>query len=153
VEREATLAGEGRLALRVTGEERDVATTIVEVAAEGQDGVIALANAMVGDGDAAISLDTREVLLQDEVDDARDGVRTVNGRGTAGHHVDAVDQRGRDRVGVDDRVDVIGDVATAVDEHEGALRAEAAEVDGGDAAARVVRRAAGRCSDLRTVVQ
>ena len=41
------------------------------------------------------------VVLEDEVDDARDGVRTVHGRVTAGHDVDTVDEVGRDRVDVD----------------------------------------------------
>ena len=33
-----------------------------------------------------------EILVDDEVDHAGDGVRTPGGRGAAGHHVDALDQ-------------------------------------------------------------
>ena len=70
--------------------------------------------------------------LQDEVDDAGDGVRTVHRRVAAGDDVDALDQVVRDGVDVGRHgvvENVGGDVAAAVDQHQGADRAEAAKVE------------------------
>jgi hypothetical protein len=78
-------------------------------------------------------LDPFEVLLHDEVDDARDGIGAVHGRGAARQDVDALDHRGRDLV------DVRGDGrglhtavghAPAVDQDQRSVRAEAAQVQG-----------------------
>ena len=51
---------------------------------------------------AALAADLKALImvLEDEVDDARDGVRAVNGRVAAGDDVDAVDEVGRDGVDV-----------------------------------------------------
>ena len=77
-----------------------------------------------------VEADAFEVLLHDEVDDAGEGVRTVHGRGAAGDHFDVVDQGGGDGVQVGDRQGRVGGhQALAVDQHQGALRAEAAQVD------------------------
>jgi len=48
----------------------------------------------------AIDLNTLKVLLEDEVDDASDRIRSVGGRGAAGHHVDPLDQRHRNLIDV-----------------------------------------------------
>ena len=91
--------------------------------------------------DGAVELHAFEVGLHDEVDDAGDGVRAVGRRGAAGGDFDVVDQRHRDLVEVGGGVRVAGvrvadAEAPAVDQHQGALRAEAAKVGGGDAARR-----------------
>ena len=64
-----------------------------------------------------------------------DGVRAVGRRGAAGDHFDALDELRRDLVEVGAGVGiggvrVAGPEAPAVDQHQGALRAEAAQVDG-----------------------
>ena len=51
-------------------------------------------------GRLGVDAETAEVGVHDEVDDARDGVGTIDRRSTAGQHVDALDQRRRDEVDV-----------------------------------------------------
>ena len=151
--REGALAGEGRLALGIAAEDRDVAAVVGEVRAERQADVEDLPVALLRDVVLAVELDAREAALEDEVDDARDGVGTVHRRLAAGDDVDALDERRGNGVQIHRLGDVERDVAAAVDHHQGALRAEAAQVDGGNAAARVVRGRAGRRGDLRQVVE
>ncbi len=107
----------------------------------------------------AADLEALIVAAQHEVDDARDGVRTVNGRVAARHDVDALDQVVRDRVDVHRHgvvENVARDVAAAVDQHQGALRAEAAkieQVEAGDADAEArILLGEGR-AQLRQLVQ
>ena len=72
------------------------------------------------------------MVLEDEVDDARDRVRTVDGRIAARDDVDPFDQVRRDGVRIDrDAVveHVRADMAAAVDQHERALRVEAAQIE------------------------
>src|SRR5262249_60992324 len=80
----------------------------------------------------SLGVDTKpgEVRVHDEVDDAGNGVGAVHRRSTARQHVDALDDGGRNEVDVRDRTRarVARLEATAVDEDEGALRAEAAQV-------------------------
>ena len=109
---------------------------------------------MVVERQLAVEADTGEVGVHDEVHDAGDGVRTVDRRGAAGEHVDALDDRRRDEVEIGDRGGgIAGDEATAVDQHERADRAEVAKVDRGDAgrAVGVGRTLAGE--DLRQRVE
>ncbi len=95
-----------------------------------------------------------EVVLEDEVDDAGDGVRTVHGRGAAGDDVDAVDQAGRDRADVDHAGGRGGRDALAVDQDQGALRAETTKIEGREVfTALVVRRAGVARNDLRQFVE
>ena len=78
----------------------------------------------LGDAGLAADLEAFEVAPQDEVDDAGDGVRTVDGRVAAGDDVDALDEVVRDRVDVRRHgvvENVGGDVAAAVDQHQRAL--------------------------------
>ncbi len=101
-------------------------------------GVQGLSNAVVVavliSADLGVQPDSFEVLHHLEVDDAGDGVRPVHGRGAAGQHFHVVDQGGRNEVQVGDRVGrVARHDAAAVDQHQGAGRAEAAKVDRGDA--------------------
>src|SRR5690606_33781567 len=74
------------------------------------------------------------VGAHDDVDHARDRVRTVDGRGAAGQDLDALDGRGRDRVEVHRvRLAVVGQRvvggAAAVDQHQLVTRAEATQVE------------------------
>ena len=79
----------------------------------------------------AVDLHAFEVFLHDEVDDAGDGVRSVHGGRAAGQHFDALDHRGRNlvQVGAAECGDAAVRHAPAVDEHQRAGRAEAAQVD------------------------
>ncbi len=77
-----------------------------------------------------------EILAQDNVDDAGDCVRAVNGRGAAAQYFDALDGGRRDGAEVH-RIAlavvgqrVVGDTA-AVDQHQSAARAQRAQVDDG----------------------
>ena len=101
----------------------------------------------------ARDLHTFEVFLGDEVHDARDGVRTVHGRRTAGEHFDALDQLGRDLVEVSGRAadTAVGHAAT-VDEHQGARGAEATQVDRGSTRGAVGDRGVLRGESLRQLV-
>src|SRR6185437_8382613 len=98
--------------------------------------------------DLVVDLDAFEVLLQHEVDDAGDGVRSVYGGRAAGEHVDALDQLQRDLVevrrgGGNRGVGVALTQPASIDQHQGALRAQATEVSrlhatcGGEAAGAV----------------
>src|SRR3546814_6143448 len=81
--------------------------------------------------------ETVEIILEDDVDHARDGVRTINRRCTAGDYFDALDQVGVDRIEVDrGAVGGAGDAALAVDEHERAVRAATGEIDEREPSAR-----------------
>src|SRR5438132_7697943 len=83
-------------------------------------------------GDAALAAQTDAVIVatQHEIDHTRDGVRTVDRRAAARDHVDALDQVARDGVDVDQIVaGARRDVTAAVDQHQGAGRAETAKVE------------------------
>ena len=73
-----------------------------------------------------VELQPFEIFLQDEVDHARDRVRSIDRRGTAGQHVDALQQRCRDDARV---LAVLRAQALAVDQHQRALEAQAAQLD------------------------
>ncbi len=98
--------------------------------APGQVAVGTVLRVLIG---AAVVLDLNalERVVHDEVHDARDGVGTVHGRRTARQHFHPLDQRRRNVV----EVGRVGGRtarrhALAVDEDEGAGRAEVAQVDG-----------------------
>ena len=129
----------------------DVAAAVGEVLAVHRRDVLVAAEAVSARRRPGRGSGSRHSLAQDEVDDAGDGVRTVNRRVAAGDDVDALDQVVRDRVDVGRHgivEDVGGDVAAAVDQHQGALRAEAAkieQVEAGDADAEARVLLARRC--------
>jgi hypothetical protein len=111
-----------------------------------------------------IELDALEVLLHYEVDDASRGVGAINGGGTAGHDIDALDHCRRNLVQVGRRIRVFGvriagAQAPAVDQHQRSLWPEAAQVGSRHAAGAgqriVVVAQVGRRSDdvLRQRVQ
>ena len=77
----------------------------------------------------AAVLDALEVTPHAEVDDARDGIGTVDRGGAVGEDVDRIQQRRRDGVQIDAVVeDRVVDHAPAVDEHQRVLRSERAQV-------------------------
>jgi hypothetical protein len=92
----------------------------------------------------AVDAEAGERRVEDEVDNAGDGVRTVDRRGAAREDVDPLDQLVRNEVDVGDRVAGVARLKPlAVDQDEVALRAEAAKVNRG--------RAAGAVGDVRTL--
>src|SRR5690606_14588685 len=80
---------------------------------------------------AVTQLGAVEVLAQDDVDHAADGVGAVHRRSAVGQDLDALDRGQRDGVDVGARGGRhrVGRGATAVDQHEGTAGAEAAQVD------------------------
>ncbi len=74
-----------------------------------------------------------ELVVHDEVDDARDGIGAVYGGRAARQHFDALDQRGRYLIQVRRSGAVLRRIArhqpAAVDQHQRALRAEIAQID------------------------
>src|SRR5690606_34931317 len=111
--------------------------------------VVASAVALLGEAILATHDNTVEVVAQVEVGHAGKGVRTVHRRGAAGDDIDAVEQEGRNGVEVGDLRRIEEHVAAAVDQHQVPLRAQAAQVEGGDAAARVVGEGRRAGNDLR----
>ena len=89
----------------------------------------------------AVELDALEVAFHDEVDHPGNGIRPI-GRGCpAGDHVHALDQVGRNLVQIRRRIRVGGvgirnAQAPPVDEHQCALRPEAAQIRGRKSARR-----------------
>ncbi len=73
-------------------------------------------------------LQAREVAADLEIDDPGDGVGAVGGRGAPGDHLDVLDHRHGDGVEVDRAVGVGGLQPAAVQQHQGAVGTEAAQV-------------------------
>ena len=120
------------LALAVIDRHREVGAVVVEVFAPGTGDSVVLTVTLAGDAALHVHLEAFEVVLHDEVDDARDRVSTVNSGSAAGQYLNAFDQRRRD--GVD--VHRLGAgraryVASAVDQHQGTLGAHAAKLQYG----------------------
>ena len=119
---------------------RDVAAAIIEVAADQGVDVERFSLAAFGSRDGRADFRAFKVLLEDEVDDARNGVRAVHGRCAAGHDFDALKQAGRDGVDVDDARGGAARNTFAVDQDERTTRPKAAQVNRGEVfAAGVVR--------------
>ena len=90
--------------------------------------------AFVGHAVLAAQLHALEVLLEDEVDHAGHRIGAVHARHAAGHHLHALDPFHRDGVDVDRGGAGAGThVAAAVDQHQGAGRAHAAQVQQAEA--------------------
>src|SRR5881396_464713 len=92
---------------------------------------------MLRDVGVSRDLSAAVVLAQDEVDDAAYGVAAVDRGSAVLQHLDALDRRRRNQIDVDGGA--VGDGAAAgdalaVDQHQGSLRAQAAQRDAGDAA-------------------
>ena len=110
----------------------DVAAAASEVLADKSTDEIGACVAILADAALTAHLDSFIILLEDEVDHARDRIGAVNGRVAARHHVNAVDKVSRNRVHIDGDAaaqHVAANVTAAVDEHECARRAEAPQIE------------------------
>ena len=95
---------------------------------QGRDALVGLA-VLVDHAVVGIDFHALEVTAQLEVQHARDGVGAVNRRGTTGDDFDVLDQQARNGVDVDGQVTGGGaDVATTVNQREGAARTERTQV-------------------------
>ena len=132
---EVILVGEGAVGdaqfAAVLIAERDQDVPVVELVPEDRvAGVVALGAVDVAVGPARFR--AVEVGAGDEVDHARDRVGPVGRGGAVLQHLDAADRGHRDDIGVDDArsglTEGVGGHAAAVDQHQGALGAEPAQV-------------------------
>ena len=89
--------------------------------------------AIFGDAAQDIALEAFEMGVGDEVDDAADRVRAVGGRRAAGDDVDALHQQLRKHGNVGHAGDIGADDALAVEQGQGADRAQAAQREGTEA--------------------
>ena len=128
---EGTIAVEDRFAIGQLEAEHGV--EIAPLAATDQLHALVVAAALLGTADLHADVESFVFLLQHDVDDAGDRIGAVHGRGAAAEDLDAIDHHARD-VGEVDRVDravvsdrIVGD-AMAVDEHQGVVRPESAQV-------------------------
>ncbi len=80
--------------------------------AAGEGPVVAMGRSSVG----GVGPHAFELLVEDEVDHAGDGVRPILGRGAAGHHLHPLHQDPRDHVGVHGALQGRRHEALAVDE-------------------------------------
>ena len=109
--------------------------------------------------DAVVRIEpyTFEMVVHDEVDDTRDGVGAVGRRCTASQDIDAIHQRRRDLIEVwrGGRIlrRVTGHETAAVDQNQGAVRAEAAQRNGRFARGAVGHSGTELARDLRKCVQ
>jgi hypothetical protein len=85
--------------------------------------------------------DAIQVLLEPEIDNARQRIRTINSGGAAGYHIDAIQEECRDRIKVNPLRNVKENVTATVDQHQSASRAKAAQIQSSKAATGVVREA------------
>ena len=86
--------------------------------------------------------DTVELIVGDDVDHPGYSIRSVNRRSPAGDDFDPVDQVGIDRIEIDGcAVGAARDPALAVDQHQGPVRAQAAQIDHRQAATILAARA------------
>ncbi len=97
---------------------------------------------MLVPGLLGIDFHALEIIAHDEVDDAGDGVGTIDRRRTAGDHFDAFDQRGRDGVDIGGKVRTGNGKAPPIDQDQIARRTEVAQVQ---------RRRADRLAGLNRV--
>src|SRR5690606_31181488 len=122
------VAGEDHAAAGL-GRATDQAATVVGDAEDGRS-VFQVTALDLGLAVAVTQLGAVEVLAQDDVDHAADGVGAVHRRSAVGQDLDALDRGQRDGVDVGARGGRhrVGRGATAVDQHEGTAGAEAAQV-------------------------
>ncbi len=101
-----------------------------------------------------VDLNAFEVILHDEVDHARHGVRTVGRGRAAADDLDALDQSRRNGIDIDRAASGRAHRTTAVHQHQVTARPQTAQIDKGAAVrARVVRLRAKACSHLRQGIE
>ena len=105
--------------------------------------VLARCISLVRDGVLRTDAQPLEFTVEDEVYDAGDGFRSVNGGGTASDDLDAFDQVGWDIVDVDGGRTRDTERPAPIDQHKGARRAQVAQIDGSHAVAGVRKVRAG----------
>ena len=137
----------------VANAEHRVALIAGEVTTDGQVRAVVVAVAPAGDLLRTRDIDTTEILLGDEVDHARNRIGTVCGAGSAGERFDPVDQRQRNIVQVDPADRTRWDNAVTVEQHDVAVRAEAAKIDVRRAAIAIVDRRADARHDTGNFAQ
>src|SRR5690606_33948262 len=96
----------------------EVAATVGERGTEGHGDLVVLVVAVLGHATGHFALEAGEVLVEDEVHHAADGVGTVGGRGATRHHFHALDQRLRNGVHVDAATHGGAHGTLAVDQHQ-----------------------------------
>ncbi|MBB2803526.1 UNVERIFIED_ORG: hypothetical protein FHR63_000718 [Xanthomonas campestris] len=147
---DGTVAATEAVLLAVFARHRDVAAAVRKVGACREAGEGAVVVALIGQAGLRARLESGEGLLEDEVDHAGHCVGAVDGRGTTGDDFDAFHPFHRNRVDVHrSRARAGTHVATAVDQHQGAVHAHAAQVEqaqagGADEAGGIAQRVA-RC--------
>ena len=146
--REAAIALEHRGAVVIFGKDGGATAAIGERRADRTVDFVGLAVALFGQAVLAAHFDAFDIA-EAEVDDACKRVGTVNGRSTAGHDVDRVDQERGDGVEIDDLGGIEEHPAATVDQHEVTVGAETAKVERRGAVAGVVREGGGAGNDLR----
>nr|GEU28066.1 hypothetical protein [Tanacetum cinerariifolium] len=128
-----------RIGRGLANAQHDVAASFVEAGAHGDVGAAALGVVVVGG--AAVrrgGVEAGEVTLEVKVDDAGHGVGAVGHRRAAGQQVHPAQQGDGNRVGVHRAVQAERHQAAAVDQHQRAVGAQAAQVHSGGAAGAVV---------------
>ena len=76
-----------------------------------------------------VALEAIEILVEDEIDHAGHGVRAPGGRSAAGHHIDALDEGGRQGGDVHAAGEVGLHHALAVEQHQGSGDAQIAQIE------------------------
>ena len=109
----------------------DVAAAVEEILTGREPEAAVVAVAVAGRAVVALELEAREVLVEHDVDDARDGVGAVRRRSTARHRLHAVDDHRRNEVQIDAAALVRRYVTHRIDERQRAraeVRVQAAQV-------------------------
>ena len=133
--------------------EQHMAAVVGKAGPGGQ--VDAVAGSIAARGDPILrgALDAGVFLVENEVDHARDSVGTISGRSTAGDDFNALDQPLREGVYVNQPAHRGADRALPVEQHQGAGRAQRAQVErvdpGGAGADVEVRVGRGDTADQR----
>ena len=100
-----------------------------------------------------LSSEARELRVQDEVDDAGDGVGAIDGRGASGEDVDPLHERRRDEVQIGGRGEgVAGRHPPPVEQRQRADRAQIAQLHRRCARGAVGDRGVLGCEDLRQLL-
>ena len=103
--------------------------------------VTALGGAVLGVGGK-----TLQMVLQNEIDHAGDRIRAIGRRRAGGHHIEMIQQTRRNHIGVETVGGIDRRRTLAVDEDQGVVRGEAAEIgnalSGGHDAVGIARKAA-----------
>ena len=131
----AVLRGQYILLVVINHAENIVAVRIELAEARRQVDAVFASPLVLGRDDFGGNVGDIDRALGDEVDDAADGVRAVDGRGAVAQHFDALQRGDGNDVQVDAGtvIRMVGD-APAIEQHQGLVAAQAAQVGAGLAA-------------------